>query len=751
MRCIAVLGLLLSFASAQGMGPAKAVDTWRSKLNQKRLRVDWEVLPKYKPTKLPDGTMEPPKAPWPFLIYVFQNQSKGSAKLNKNVFLDTRYVLATHAVKPIKIKPGKAIDLPYLASVRGIKDPTLIVLGRDFRVIGVIKSHKDFTAKKVLPLMAKAANAEYSTKLGRYVGGTIKLLLRGEKLWKIEMKVEKLREKAGVSDKGKAAKYDAEADKLEGQLEDDKQDWIGAFDKLRDSLALKAGAVEALPDSIGSGKGKRKLTPAELEAIKVYRQYRRNKNPIVRAAAVEDLGSIDSAAMVAQILIAAKDTDQRVVEAAGRALGRMKSDESLRAMAAGLSSGGATAKLACVLGFASVARPYKPAVPGLISQAKSSDDEMRRGAIKALHNMKDAAAGPVLIAALADRVPGLRVMAATALGDLEVRAAVGPLCERLTAPDWSLKKAAAEALGKIRLKESIEPLMKRFEVEEGLMLEILHKTLVAITAQDFLYNIKNWRKWWDRYKPGFKVPSKAAVRKMKAKAARALEGYHDPRKKRYHKIETLSRKIVFVLDISTSMRDKIVIPPYAPQRVHEEFPEDLRVKWDIAEKELTELLASLERDTWFNIITFAGKVKSWRDALTRGQKTGAIKYVADLEPIVPSRGGGRRGKSAGANNASKTNTYAALMAAFGQQDKAVPDWKARTKADTIFVVTDGVPTLGEITDVSKLIDFFTDLNRTRGVVIHVITFDKEAARKLGPLATRNGGQCIIRGWDGSKK
>ncbi len=86
------------------------------------------------------------------------------------------------------------------------------------------------------------------------------------------------------------------------------------------------------------------------------------------------------------------------------------------------------------------------------------------------------------------------------------------------------------------------------------------------------------------------------------------------------------------------------------------------------------------------------------------------------------------------------------MAAFGLQDVAVPNWKARTKVDTIFLVTDGVPTTGKIIEVPKLVDAITDLNRTRGVIIHVIVFGKDEAKKLGELAVRNGGQCVIRAW-----
>jgi peptide subunit release factor 1 (eRF1) len=76
----------------------------------------------------------------------------------------------------------------------------------------------------------------------------------------------------------------------------------------------------------------------------------------------------------------------------------------------------------------------------------------------------------------------------------------------------------------------------------------------------------------------------------------------------------------------------------------------------------------------------------------------------------------------------------------------VANWKSRTKVDTIFLVTDGVPTTGKIVEVSKLVDAITDLNRTRGVIIHVVVFDTQEAKKFMELATRNGGQCVIRAW-----
>jgi hypothetical protein len=343
-------------------------------------------------------------------------------------------------------------------------------------------------------------------------------------------------------------------------------------------------------------------------------------------------------------------------------------------------------------------------------------------------------------------------MAAEALGDLNAAHAAPALIERLTAQDWSLRKAAVEALAKIRVKESIGPLLERFEKEEGILEEVLYKALVAVTGQDFLYNREGWRKWWDKWGSGFQVPTEAELAVMKEKAENALKGYYNPNKKKYHTIETLSRKMVFVIDVSASMRDSIVIPPYAPQAVQDEFPD--RVKMEIAKKELIDLLSTIDGSVYFNIITFAGEVKTWQDGLVSGSmRTAAIKYVSKLKPMELPRGGGGRARGGGGGGSSsgeeiKTDTWAAMMAALGLQDTDVPDWKARAQVDTIFLVTDGVPTKGKITDVPKLIDTITELNRSKGVVIHVITFDKQEGKKLERLAHLNGGQCVVRGWTG---
>ena len=585
LRLLLFLLLVVSSALAQGMPSSPSrVDSWSSPHNQKRLRMQWEVLPPFKPTKLPDGSEEPPKAPWPMLIYVKDQDSKASEKLDEDVFGDARMVIASHAVKFIQLKPEKAIDVPWLRTVTGIKDPTLLLVDRDFKVVDVMNSPKEFSnSGKVLKAMDKVVKDTYETSLTSYVGAYFKLLKDGESLWKQEQKMEELRKKAADADKAKAEKYDKEADEIEADLKPAMSALADEEVAIQDSLVLKgSGVKEETPTTFGTGKERRKLTPAEIEALEAFKEFSRDQNPVVRAAAVEDLGAIDSAVMVDAILKAANDVDLRVIQAAGKGLGRMKSEESLSAMLAGLTDSNSKARHAALLGFAHLTKPYPAAMKPVSDMLRSSrDDEVRKAAIQALETMGDAKAAPELVEALDDSEESLRVMAATALGNLKATSAAPALIERVGASDWSLQKACIEALAKIRVKESIEPLLKAFEKEEGLLQEVLYKALVAITGQDFKYIAKNWRTWWDKYGSGFVVPTEAEIEEARKKAEKALEGYYDPRgKRKYHKIETLSRKMVFVIDISASMSDKIVIPPYAPEEIQQEFPE--RVKIEIA-------------------------------------------------------------------------------------------------------------------------------------------------------------------------
>jgi len=741
-RAFALLLLVALPVAAQGMGRAEDATALESPHNKKRLRMAWDALPPHAPVKQLDGSTKPARAPWPFVLLVTGRDSKARERIFTEVWNDTRFVIATQAVRPIEIRPDKVIGLPYLSGVRGVRDPTVIVVDRDFRVVGSIHRVKEFRFKFIMPLMLEAAKRDYRIDVPAYIGRMRKIVQTEERLWSREREVEFLQEKSVIArDDGnlkKSQKLDKRADRLAQETEEARLDAEDSEITLRGTLRLKAEKSEPLHDQVGSGANARPLTRDEKEAIKTFRAFARNPDPVVRAAAVEDLGAIDSVAMVAAILKAANDPDMRVVQAAGLALGRMNSAASLEAIRQALSASGTKPRLAALLGIAHRARPTAGAVPGIVDLLRNGSAEERRAAIKALEQQADAADVPALVAVLDDRVAGLRIMAAEALGVLKAAPAAAALAPCLTRDEWPLQKAAAQALGRIRVKQSIPILLERFAAEAGLLKEVLHDALVAITGQDFRYNIESWQRWWEKYGDGFRVPTDAEILRAKLTVEKALEGYAKPGKRRYHTIETLSRKMIFVIDISSSMRHKIVAESG-------EFPS--RVKMDIAKRELTAVLAQLDEHAYFNIVAFAGKVRPWQKSLVRGtRRNEAIKFVSTLKPIAPASASGRAGKLTADNTRQKTNTYGALVTALGLSDEAVPSWRAaRSPADTIFLLTDGLPTTGKITDVQKVVAAVLDLNRTRGAVIHVIVFDKDAARKLRPLADRTGGKCVVRG------
>ncbi len=744
---VALLAAMAPLGQGQAMPPPTKIESWLSPHNLKRLKVDWDTLPEWKPKKLPDGSSEAPRAPRPFLLYVKDVDSREVEKIATVAFADSRVALASGPVKFVQIAPDKAIELPYLASVKGIKDPSLLVLDRDFKVIGIVNEWKDFDDRALLPLLQKASDAAYPMKLAAYVAGFFELMQEAERHWKQEERVAELQRKAGGADPAKQKALDEECDRIEAEIAAGAEALAAREAELRARMVPKEAEAEALPTTFGSGKSKRKLTPQELESIESFREFSRNENPIVRAAAVEDLGAIDSGAMVDFILTACNDVDPRVVEAAGRALGKMKSDESLAAMLAGLDHGNAKARAAAAFGFAHVKRAYPPAVPRLVVTLRTGDDEQRRAAIQALANMKDPVTIDALIEALVDRIPALRVVAAEALGELRAGKAAAQLVAQVEgASDWALQKVACEALGRIRSRDSIEPLIARFEVEEGVLVETLYKTLVAITGEDYSYDAKFWRRWWERAKAEWKLPTDEELVVKREKAAANAAKYKRPDMKTYHSIETFSKRLIFVLDASASMADKIAIPSTTTKEQIDAFGS--RVKMDIAKNELIAMLGSLGDDVEFNIITFAGSAKPWQGNLVgASMRTSAIKFVSRLQPVQASSGG-RAGPTTGGNDdEQKTNTWAAILAAFGYADEGTPDWKKRGKVDTIFFVTDGLPTIGQIVDVPKLIDEVTAMNRTRGLTIHLVMFDKADADRLAGMATRNGGKCVVRSFE----
>ena len=87
------------------------------------------------------------------------------------------------------------------------------------------------------------------------------------------------------------------------------------------------------------------------------------------------------------------------------------------------------------------------------------DPRLRFAAVRALGQIRNAAAAPRLLALLSDSHKELRFAAIEALGQIRAPAAVLPLVEALRDGDRNLRRAAAEALGEIRDPQAVPALL----------------------------------------------------------------------------------------------------------------------------------------------------------------------------------------------------------------------------------------------------------------------------------------------------
>ena len=488
--------------------------------------------------------------------------------------------------------------------------------------------------------------------------------------------------------------------------------------------------------------------PGDEEIVKEFKKYyRKFKETAQRHEAILSLEGADTPGVVKVLLPVLSADELELRDAAVRVLGGFKNQAAidavfaaladqkkeevrvglLRAIGKGEYSGNSEALLEC------------------LTDKKSWD--VRRRAVEALAAREETSAGPAIAVLVGDKEAAVRCAALEGLAALRDPAVVELAIGRLADETWQVRSSAAQALTRVRDKRSIEPLIVRMETEEGRLVQDYAAALEEITAKMFGQRTENWRGWWDNVKDrGYEIATDEELAKAKAKRAEYEAQYKPTDGTSYHGIETPSRSILFIIDVSGSMENLVI----EKERYEDgDYPSMKRI--DICKTELQRTIEGLEPYVKINVLAFATKVKTWKKKLVPCNvlnKKSAVDWVGRLEAIGGSSKEdlARAGLTGAANlEAGKTNTYGVLKEALGAAGRGTKDKYYEVEVDTIFFLSDGRPTAGELVDPDDILREVRKANQLRKVVIHTIAIGEFQKNFMKTLARESGGVFVDLG------
>jgi HEAT repeat protein len=355
-------------------------------------------------------------------------------------------------------------------------------------------------------------------------------------------------------------------------------------------------------------------------------------------------------------------------------------------------------------------RRYTGAGPALMELFQTSTDrDVRRVAIDsaALVRVGDPAWVDQLIAFTKSDDPELRNLALTQLGATSDRTHLEALVVALDDPNWSTRLAALEALEAMRTIEGVTAMVARMPKEDGRMLSEFAQALWRLTGQSFQEDAKAWQAWWAASKDSFELISAADLATVRSGEEEYRLRQTTRVKNAFFGIKIISRRVLFILDVSGSMEEKL----------NDDYKG--RKGWsrmEVARDEMKKCLENLDSGAFFNVMVFSSGVEKWTDgALVACDDVHRAQALAYVDKLLAFGG---------------TNLYDSLKEAF-----------ADPEIDTIFLMSDGEPSQGEVVEPLIIREHVAHWNENRRVVINTVAVGG-ALSILEWLAEDSGGTHV---------
>lgn len=490
-----------------------------------------------------------------------------------------------------------------------------------------------------------------------------------------------------------------------------------------------------------------------LQTFKKY--YKTYKETALRVEAVLSLEGVEEPGVVPLLVPLLKDCENDVQRAIVRVLGGFKERTCIDTLVGALKDEKNENIKIGVLESIEKGK-YKDCAPVVLPLLPDKSWIVRRAALKTLAATNSAAVADTILPMCDDPEVAVRCDAIAALTAFGTEAVVPKAIGFLADSDRRVRDVSIKALAKIRHKDSVEPLVNRMSVEDGVLLPDIAEALANLTGNEFGPDPAKWTAWWSEVKATFVLPTAEGVAflrsKREATTGKAKFKYDKSGEVVYHGIETLSKSILFVIDVSGSMEAEVT----EKDRFSDgNYPSFQRI--DICKTELMRVIERLEPNVNFNVIAFATKVDPWKSKLVPANvlnKSAARDWVKGLVAIggASKEDLAQAGLVGSANlEMGKTNTYGALMGALNvKTGKDAPRTGGETKdykvdVDTIFFLSDGRPTVGDYVDPDDVLREVKAANELRKVKIHTLAIGEFQKDFMKKLADQNEGVFVDLG------
>jgi len=394
------------------------------------------------------------------------------------------------------------------------------------------------------------------------------------------------------------------------------------------------------------------------------------------------------------------------------------------------------------LGAAGRKRPSEAVVQVLLESLEHPDPSVRAEAAGSLGGLVDAGNLMRLAQRLFDGETVVRLRAVTAVRDAFARLAdaLDPaarrrglqlLGSRLSDPDPHVRVLVAEALRAHSDPVLMEPLVAALSEEEGREGTPEVRLRFRVAVEDLLHRITGtgsppwpaarWREW---------LAQRGRETVADGRAGEPGRTISSPIRRTYATYfgrEVRSSHVVFVMDFSGSMRRP------TGTLAHDEGTgkRDPRARILVAREEFAAYLRALDETRFFNVVVFAvGSLAAFDDLVpaTAENKARALAFVGS----VPLGG--------------STDLFAGIVRGLRCAGLDAGD-RFGTRADTVYLLSDGIPTAGVVTDPGDIARIVTKMNESSGLSIHVVDLGARHGafqKHLRALADQNGGEYIRR-------